>query len=229
MSAIVQIKRSEVPNRTPSTAELAVGELAINLEDAKLFSKKEDGSIVTLAQTTNEYTSFYLPNDLGDLSPAGNTWDLGEITENVPAAADAGFNDLTAVTLEVGDYRLPEFDGAIGQVLTTNGEGTTYWSEGDGAVPWIERSSNHFATSGEKIIVNVSSNPVTITLPPNPSFGDQISIIDGTSNAGVNNITIARNGRSIDFTNEDLTIDVSGAACNIVYYNSTYGWLFTER
>jgi len=229
MTSIVRIKRSEVANRQPSQADLAVGELAINLEDAKLYSKKSDGSIVTLAQTTTEYNSFYLPNDLGDLSDAGNTWDLGEITDSVPAAADAGFNDLTAVTLKVADQTFPYADGSAGQVMTTDGNGQLSWSEGSGAAVWVEKSSDYTARSGEKIIVNVAGGPVTITLPANPVFGDQISIIDGTSNAGINNITIGRNGRSIDFTNEDLIIDVSGAACNIVYYNSTYGWLFTER
>lgn len=227
--AIVQIKRTEVANRTPSQAEIAVGELAINLEDAKLFSKKADGTIVTLAQTTNNVNSFFLPNDLGDLSAAGNTWDLGEITDPIPAAADAGFNELTAQTLIVGNQTFPYEDGAAGQVMTTDGSGNLSWTAGSGAPVWVEKSENYIARSGERIIVNALAGPVTITLPANPNFGDEISIIDGTRSAGTNNITIARNGRNIDFLGEDLIIDINGAACNIVYYNSTYGWLFTER
>jgi len=60
-------------------------------------------------------------------------------------------------------------------------------------------------------------------------LGDEVAIIDGASNAATNNITIARNGSNIDGAAADLTIDVDGAATSLVYYNSTYGWIFSER
>ena len=40
MSTIVQIKRSETQGAEPAAGDLAVGELAVNLEDKKIFSKK---------------------------------------------------------------------------------------------------------------------------------------------------------------------------------------------
>jgi hypothetical protein len=48
MSTVVQIKRSESTGAQPGTSDLAVGELAVNLQDKKIFSKKTDGTIVTL-------------------------------------------------------------------------------------------------------------------------------------------------------------------------------------
>jgi hypothetical protein len=48
MSTIVQVKRSETQGAEPSAADLAVGELAINLEDQRIFSKKTDGTVVSL-------------------------------------------------------------------------------------------------------------------------------------------------------------------------------------
>ena len=47
-STIVQIKRSETPGAAPTGANLAVGELAVNLADNKIFSKKTDGTVVSL-------------------------------------------------------------------------------------------------------------------------------------------------------------------------------------
>ena len=42
--ALMKFKRSAVPSKVPSTADLALGELAINTYDGKLFLKKDDGA-----------------------------------------------------------------------------------------------------------------------------------------------------------------------------------------
>jgi hypothetical protein len=47
-STTVQIKRSETAGRAPTGADLAVGELAVNLTDKKIYSKKADGTVVGL-------------------------------------------------------------------------------------------------------------------------------------------------------------------------------------
>ena len=77
--------------------------------------------------------------------------------------------------------------------------------------------------------MNSTSSAITISLPANPTFGDEISIIDGSANASVNNITVDRNTINIDGESENMILDVDGAAFNIVYYNPTRGWIFTER
>jgi hypothetical protein len=48
VSTVVQIKRSETTGAEPVGSDLAVGELAVNLEDKKIFSKKTDGTVVAL-------------------------------------------------------------------------------------------------------------------------------------------------------------------------------------
>jgi hypothetical protein len=48
MSTIVQIKRSETPGAAPTGVDLAIGELAVNLVDKKIYSKKTDGTVVGL-------------------------------------------------------------------------------------------------------------------------------------------------------------------------------------
>ena len=48
MSTVVQLKRSESAGSIPTVNDIAVGELAVNLEDQKIFSKKTDGTVVSL-------------------------------------------------------------------------------------------------------------------------------------------------------------------------------------
>ena len=230
MPTIVKLKRSEVANRQPTSVDIDVGELAVNLEDAKLFSKKSDGTIVGLNPiTNNNTTSYYLPDDFGLITnAAGSTYDLGELSDN-PSPDNAGFNELSAVTFTLGSQSFPSSDGTNGQVITTDGNGNLSWVSSATSNSWVEKTANYTASSGDKIIVNSTSSSITITLPANPTFGDEISIIDGTSNAGTNNITIDRNTRNIDGESQNMILDVDGAAFNIVYYNPTRGWIFTER
>lgn len=55
MSTNVILKRSAVPGKTPTTAQLNLGEIAINTNDGKLFFKQDDGvteSLVTIIEVT---------------------------------------------------------------------------------------------------------------------------------------------------------------------------------
>lgn len=47
-ATIVQVKRSETANAIPTAGQLAIGELAVNLTDKKIYSKKTDGTVVGL-------------------------------------------------------------------------------------------------------------------------------------------------------------------------------------
>jgi hypothetical protein len=51
MANTIKIKRSAVPAKAPTTSDLALGELALNTYDGKLYTKKDDGtaSIVELS------------------------------------------------------------------------------------------------------------------------------------------------------------------------------------
>lgn len=52
MAVTLLHKRSTVPGAAPTTAQLAVGELAVNLADKKWFTKTTAGAIVCLNQIT---------------------------------------------------------------------------------------------------------------------------------------------------------------------------------
>lgn len=44
MASIIRMKRSSVATKVPTTAQLDLGELAINTRDGKLFLKRADGT-----------------------------------------------------------------------------------------------------------------------------------------------------------------------------------------
>tara|TARA_Y100001970_G_C14005010_1_gene735372 strand:- start:358 stop:567 length:210 start_codon:yes stop_codon:yes gene_type:complete len=52
MSQIIKIKRSETASAEPSSSDLATHEIAMNVSDKKIFTKKADGTIVTVASHT---------------------------------------------------------------------------------------------------------------------------------------------------------------------------------
>mgnify|MGYP003640243244 FL=1 len=48
MATIIKPKRSEVANSIPQTGDLAVGEIAVNPTDKKIYVKKADGTVVDM-------------------------------------------------------------------------------------------------------------------------------------------------------------------------------------
>jgi len=46
---IIKIKRSETSNSIPTTSDIAVGEICMNIADQKLYTRKSDDSIVTIS------------------------------------------------------------------------------------------------------------------------------------------------------------------------------------
>ena len=94
---------------------------------------------------------------------------------------------------------------------------------------WNTTSTNINASAGDKLIVDVSSGVVTVTLPSSPSMGDEVRIIDGEGNAATNNITVARNGNKIQASDSDFVIDIDRAGIGFVYYNVNNGWVLIEK
>jgi len=117
--------------------------------------------------------------------------------------------------------------GTEDQILKSDGT-DIYWGDPT-STRFQEKTANATLEAGDKIIVDTSTSSLTMTLPTSPVLGDEIAIIDGWNNAGTNNIIVATNGEKIDGTAGDMNIDVNGAAFNIVYYNASRGWIFTER
>ena len=75
MSNVIKIKRSETADSIPTTSDLAVGEICMNVADQKLYTRKSDNSIVTISDVTTGKSSLELISaDAGATS--GPTLDL---------------------------------------------------------------------------------------------------------------------------------------------------------
>lgn len=70
MSIVIKPKRSEVTG-APTSEDLEVGEIAMNLDDRSMYSKKTDGTIVQIANFSASDPSVQFPSgDLGSLTGA---------------------------------------------------------------------------------------------------------------------------------------------------------------
>ena len=96
---------------------------------------------------------------------------------------------------------------------------------GGGGLTWQIISSNTTAEAGNGYLVDLSSGPITLTLPSTMNTNDRIGFCDFTGNASTNNLTIARNGNNIMGLAQNMDIDTDGAAFKFVYYNATRGWV----
>ena len=92
------------------------------------------------------------------------------------------------------------------------------------------KTSNFTITSsslGKIYLLDSSSNTVTATLPVSPNNGERVKFIDVAGSASTNNITIGRNGNSIQGSASDLTVVTDRAAFELMFVTS-YGWILTN-
>lgn len=95
-------------------------------------------------------------------------------------------------------------------------------SSSGAGVTYLYKTSNYTMSSAEIILTNTTGSAFTLTLPATPSVGDFVEIVDIGDYWDVNNLTVGRNGSSIEGLDEDLLLDVIGAHVTLVYANSTW-------
>ena len=87
-------------------------------------------------------------------------------------------------------------------------------------------TTNTTMVAGRGYFVDTSSGQITMTLPASAVIGDTIAIKDYTANFGTNKITIGRNGHNIQGQAANANIETNRASVELVYVDSTKGWLF---
>ena len=111
MAIVLKPKKSETASAVPTTSDLVVGEICMNIADRKIYTRKSDNSIVVVGS--------HIDSAVG-----------GDLTGTV-SNAQIGSNTVTATELadnSVGIAELNVADGTNLQVLTTNGSGTLSWT-----------------------------------------------------------------------------------------------------
>lgn len=89
------------------------------------------------------------------------------------------------------------------------------------AIPWVKKTTAYTAVAGDRIIADTTAGAFTITLPATPSAGDTIEFTDGNS-WFTNNLTIARNGSTIEGLADSIVFDVKGISVQFIYDGTTW-------
>ena len=122
---VVKFKRSAVADKIPATTDLALGELALNTNDGRIYLKKSVASvesIVTLEQLPTNLRGYTFPATRGTFGQSLTTNGDGTLSWRTVSAGEGGgttFNDngtfsLPLLTAEPADLQLGQIALADG-------------------------------------------------------------------------------------------------------------------
>ena len=108
-------------------------------------------------------------------------------------------------------------------ISITNGVGSiTIAATGAAGITYVTKTSNYTAANNEGVLANTAGGAFTVTLPATPQAGWQVIVADDGANWGTNNLTVGRNGATINGTASDLVCDISGVSVQLVYDGTTW-------
>lgn len=234
MANTIQIKRSSTASDTPSASDLAVGELAVNTADAKLFTKHTDGTVKELAGggggsvALDDITTGDAASTLA--TSAGNiTIDAqGNDTDIIFKGTDDG-SDITALTLDMSDAGKALFNAGA----SLNGDLTLTSTDGgaaDDPTLVLYRNSDSPATSDEiGHIIFRGNNSASGQTADYASITTKIAGVTNNLEHGELNLNVLRLGASIEVASfnyaevrfkqgvkldEDVNITFEGSSSN---------------
>jgi hypothetical protein len=152
------------------------------------------------------------------VADSGNAWGTNNLTiarngSTIDNVAENLVCDITGASVQL------VYDGTTWEVYTQVGTGTL---SGVGGLEYVVKTANYTASSLEGVLADTSGGAFTVTLPASPGTGAQVVIADSGNAWGTNNLTIARNGSTIDSVAEDLVCDITGASIQLVYDGATW-------
>ena len=107
MAIVLKPKKSETASAVPTTGDLAVGEICMNIADQKIYTRKSDNSIVVVGSHIDAAVGGDVTGTVSNIQIGSNTITATELADN-----------------SVGITELNVSDGTNGQILKTNGSGT---------------------------------------------------------------------------------------------------------
>jgi sugar lactone lactonase YvrE len=146
------------------------------------------------------------------------------LTHNATDLILPGGSDITTAAGDVftfleyasGDWVCTSYILASGEAIVGGG-GTTY----------SLKTGAYTAVANDYIYANTTSAAFTVTLPATPSAGDVVTIADYGGVFSSNNLTVARNGSTIEGNTEDKVLTYSNHEFTFFYDGTTWK-LFTE-
>ena len=133
MPIVIKPKKSETASAVPTTGDLAVGEICMNIADQKIYTRKSNNSIVVVSSHISDTVGGDLTGTVGNAQIAANS---------------------------VGITELNVSDGSAGQYLTTNGSGTLSFATDSTNVTGTSVGGDLSGTVGN---AQIATNTVGIT------------------------------------------------------------------
>jgi hypothetical protein len=99
-------------------------------------------------------------------------------------------------------------------------DGTVQATAASGA-NWTKITANTTATTKKQYVTDTTAGAFTVTLPATPAAGDYVYFVDA-GNWATNNLTVARNGSTIEGSATNLIFDVAGLMIQLIYDGSTW-------
>jgi hypothetical protein len=133
------------------------------------------------------------------------------------------FGNTAQRTTDAGAGSL-RFNTEINVLELYNG---TAWSP-VGTLDGVTVTSGYTASAGQQLFCDTNSGGFTVNLPSSPQQNDTIRFYDLRKTFDSNALTIGRNGKLIQGDASNMTVNSEGAAFEVVYSGSSYGWrIFT--
>lgn len=131
----------------------------------------------------------------------------------VPATSDPNFEtEAPALFNHIKNTFVSEMNSAISFINSSTFDATVEFKD-----------SNFTAARNFLYMIDTSSAAVSVTLPANPSTGDQLLLMDQKRSFGTNNLTIVRNGQNINGAASNVVSKSTGALIRCIF-QASYGW-----
>ena len=113
--------------------------------------------------------------------------------------------------------------GTAGNVLTSTGTAWVSQLAPAGGITYTTvKTANYTAANNDGVQTSTSGGAFTVTLPATPAVGAQVFVIDTSSSWATNNLTVGRNGSTIEGSASDLICDISNVSVQLVYSGTTW-------
>lgn len=235
MASVIKPKRSAVANTPPTTANIEQYEIAINTADKKIYTRDGSNNIITIGAgnlsgladvsvstptngqnlTYNSTIGKWQNSTATTITDTNTTYSVkaSTVTGGAGLDLDAGGSGSGTDTVK--------FIGAGGTTVTRTDADTITITSAAVVSNYSRKTANYTAVNGDLLIADTTAGTFTITLPATPSTGNYIRVADG-NNWETTNLTIGRNGSTIEGSAADLTLDVAGITVDIIYDGTTW-------